>query len=68
MDGIVIFLQYLHKDILHLDQIKAAVHMGKDIQVQEIFLHLRHQQIPVKPAFAGLIPFQGDTFLVPNQF
>ena len=43
MDGIVIFFQYIHKNILDLNQVKASVEMSQGVQVKEVLLHLSHQ-------------------------
>ena len=43
MDGIVVFLQHIHKDILDLNQVKTSVEMGQGVQIKKILLHLSHQ-------------------------
>ena len=68
MDGVIILLQHIHKDILDRNQVKAFIKAGQQVHVEEIFLDLSHKQVPVKPPFAGLIPLQGNAFPVSHQF
>ncbi len=57
MNGIIIFFQYFHKDILDCKKVKAFIKIGKQVHVQKIVLHLGYKQVPVKAPLAGLIAF-----------
>ena len=68
MDGVVILLQHIHEYILDRKKVKAFVKAGQQVHVEKILLDLSYQQVAVKTPFAGLVPFQGNAFLVPDQF